>query len=194
MNTIDFYQHLLTSYISTFSPTKALSHHGLSQAAHRELSVRKKCVRLWHRMDLIPAFGLIYLALGVIVKCETLKVIHQKSDQHFTGVVTNKPIPVSICLTPDLIQGNASPLICDWVLQALNIKIHHLNNFFFCNFKTEWKAESSVKISHYNLSSHLGKLVTSSFNYSAIQIKRLLWHAAPQLHGATHYTEAAALD
>lgn len=111
--------------------------------------------------------------------------------------MTNKPIPVSICLTPDLIQGNASSLICDWVLQALNIKIDHLNNFsfFFGNFKTEWKAdESSVKISHYNLSSHLGKLVTSSFNYSAIQIERLLWHAAPQLRGAAHYTEAAPLD
>lgn len=46
MSTVDFYQHLLTSDISTFSPTKALSHHGLSQAAHKELSDRKKRVRL----------------------------------------------------------------------------------------------------------------------------------------------------
>lgn len=65
MSTVDFYQHLLiTSDISTFSPTKALGHHDLSQAAHKELSDSKKCVRLWHGMDLIPAFGLIYLALG----------------------------------------------------------------------------------------------------------------------------------
>lgn len=77
MSTVDFYQHLLTSDIST-SPTKALSLHGLSQAAHKELSDRKKGVHLYHEMDLIPAFGLIYLALGVIVNRETLKIIHQK--------------------------------------------------------------------------------------------------------------------
>lgn len=74
MSTVDFYQHLLTSDIST-SPTKALSHHGLSQAAHKELSDRKKRVRLYHGMDLI---GFIYLVLGVIVNRETLKIIHHK--------------------------------------------------------------------------------------------------------------------
>lgn len=47
-------------------------------------------------MDLVPAFGLIYLALGVIVNSETLKIIHQKSDQHLTGVLSKKPIPVSM--------------------------------------------------------------------------------------------------
>lgn len=111
MSTVDFYQHLLTSDIST-SPTTALSHHGLSQAAHKELSDRKKRERLYHEMDLIPAFGLIYLALGVIVNCETLKIIHQKKrSAFFWGGV--KPIPVSICLTSDLIQGNTPSLICD---------------------------------------------------------------------------------
>lgn len=98
-------------------------------STQRALSQEEMCV--WHGMDLIPAFGLIYLALGVIVNCETLKIIHQRSDQHFTGVVTNKPIPVSICLTPDLIQGNTPSLICDWVLQALNRKTDHLNKYLF---------------------------------------------------------------
>lgn len=126
-----FYQHLRTSDISTFTPTKALSHHGLSQAAHKELSDRKKRVHLWHGMDLIPAFGLICLALRVIANSETLKSMHPKSDQHFTGVVSNKPIPVSVCLTPDLIQGNAPSLTCDWVLQALNRKIDCLTKYLF---------------------------------------------------------------
>lgn len=80
----------------------------VSAKQHTELSGRNVCV-----YDLIPAFGLICLALGVIVNCETLKIIHQRSDQHFTRVVTNKAIPVSVCLTPDLIQGNAPSLICD---------------------------------------------------------------------------------
>lgn len=47
-------------------------------------------------MDLIPAFGLIYLALGVTVNSETLIIIHQTSEQHFTGVVSKKSIAISM--------------------------------------------------------------------------------------------------
>lgn len=47
-------------------------------------------------MDPIPAFGLIYLALGVIVNCETLIIMHQKSDQYFTGLLSKNLFQIAM--------------------------------------------------------------------------------------------------
>lgn len=66
-----------------------------ASSAQRALRQEEMCA-LWHGMDLIPAFGLIYLALGVIVNSETLIIIHQKSEQHFTGVVSKKSVAISM--------------------------------------------------------------------------------------------------